>query len=299
MISRYILIALIAFSCESIDSSLGMGYGTLLTPILLFMGYQPLEVVPLVLLSEFITGILSAIMHHKKGNVNLKIGSKAFKVALVLAACSIIGTISAAYLALSVSKTIIKGYIAFLLLGIGISTYLSVNKKLSFSWAKIFFLGTIASFNKGLSGGGYGPLVTGGQVLAGLKSKNAVGITSLSEGLTCLIGVLSYFLLNSNHLNWYLGLALISGAALSIPVAVNVVKILNEDSFRKVLSLSILTLGLFTFFKTFHYLVVFKNLPLIIVFIIVTIPFAYKLGKKRNYGERKETVKETVKEVIQ
>ena len=40
-----------AFICEYMDSTLGMGYGTTLTPILLMMGYNPLQIVPVVLIS--------------------------------------------------------------------------------------------------------------------------------------------------------------------------------------------------------------------------------------------------------
>jgi len=62
-----IKIALIAFLAEYVDSSLGMGYGTILTPVLLLMGFKPLEVVPAVLLSEFATGLLAGFTHHKLG----------------------------------------------------------------------------------------------------------------------------------------------------------------------------------------------------------------------------------------
>jgi len=50
MDDKLILLMPLAFVCEFIDSSLGMGYGTSLTPILLLMGFHPLQVVPAVLL---------------------------------------------------------------------------------------------------------------------------------------------------------------------------------------------------------------------------------------------------------
>ncbi|MBA3064617.1 sulfite exporter TauE/SafE family protein, partial [Candidatus Woesearchaeota archaeon] len=67
-----ITIAIIAFFAEYIDSTLGMGYGTILTPLLLLFGFNPLQVVPAVLLSELITGLLAGFTHHKAGNVNFK-----------------------------------------------------------------------------------------------------------------------------------------------------------------------------------------------------------------------------------
>jgi len=41
---------------------------------------------------------------------------------------------------------------------------ITINRNYRFSWKKITVLGLIASFNKGISGGGYGPVVTGGQL---------------------------------------------------------------------------------------------------------------------------------------
>ena len=46
----------LAFFCEFVDSSLGMGFGTILSPVLLLMGFEALDVVPAVLFSECITG---------------------------------------------------------------------------------------------------------------------------------------------------------------------------------------------------------------------------------------------------
>ena len=42
-------IVLLAFFCELVDSTLGMGYGTTLTPLLLAVGYEPIAIVPAVL----------------------------------------------------------------------------------------------------------------------------------------------------------------------------------------------------------------------------------------------------------
>ncbi len=279
---NYLLVALVAFFCETVDSSLGMGYGTILTPVLLLAGYEPLEIVPLILFSEFITGILAAGLHHKKGNVKFTRDSKESKVALTLALCSIIGTISAVFISLSIPRVVVKGYIAFLLLIIGSTNMISFNKEHQFSWKKISMLGIVASFNKGLSGGGYGPVVTGGQLLSGLNGKSAVAITSLAEGLTCLVGVVSYLFLNQGFIDWYLGLALIGGALCSIPISVNVVKIISEIKLRIILTGMVFTLGLLTFVKTFSSLIRPENLPLVIVTVLITIPFGYVWGN--NHG---------------
>lgn len=66
-----IVIVIIAFFCEFIDSSLGMGYGTTLTPLLLLFGYEAIQIVPAVLLSEFITGKCSTGFHLLFRNMTL------------------------------------------------------------------------------------------------------------------------------------------------------------------------------------------------------------------------------------
>ena len=78
-----IVIIVLAFVCEYIDSSLGMGYGTTLTPLLLIMGYNPLQIVPAILLSELFTGLSAAFFHHKLKNSNFKIGALDLKVAII------------------------------------------------------------------------------------------------------------------------------------------------------------------------------------------------------------------------
>ena len=127
-----IIIIVIAFFSEYIDSSLGMGYGTTLTPLLLLMGYEPLQVVPSVLLSELITGLLAGFTHHAIGNVNfkpktmnikkiylslknigvlnsIKLGlPPSLKVVIVIASCSVIGTIAAVFLAINLPKFYLK-----------------------------------------------------------------------------------------------------------------------------------------------------------------------------------------------
>lgn len=53
----FVSLIILAFFCELIDSTLGMGYGTTLTPVLMIIGFGPLAIIPCVLLSELITGI--------------------------------------------------------------------------------------------------------------------------------------------------------------------------------------------------------------------------------------------------
>jgi len=268
-----ILIVLIAFICEYTDSTLGMGYGTALTPILILFGFKPLQIVPVVLLSELITGLLAAFFHHREGNVNLKPKTtnlaiiirklkslgyiesfnrgipKHLKVALLLAICSIVGTVAAVFLAINIPKLWLNLYIGFLVLSMGIIILIFFNKNFNFSWKKIVGLGLLASFNKGMSGGGYGPLVTSGQILSGVEGKSAIGITSLAEGLTCAVGVITYILTSKNPIDWKLAPYVIIGAVLSVPFSAISIKKVTEKKIKIAVAVVTIILGIFTIIK--------------------------------------------------
>lgn len=246
----FLVIVLLAFLCEFVDSTLGMGYGTALTPVLLLVGFGPLAIVPCVLLSELITGITAGLVHHKVGNVSFKRGSIHLKIALVLASCSIIGATLAVFIAINIPKIWLNTYIGLMVLGMGIIILLTLNKDFRFSWKKIIGLGSIAAFNKGMSGGGYGPVVTGGQILSGIQGNNAVGITSLAEGLTCVVGVI-IFIASPVTINWGLAPSLIIGALLSVPFAAFVVKKMPTRTLKITIGLITLVLGLITILKLF------------------------------------------------
>jgi uncharacterized membrane protein YfcA len=185
----------LALVAEYVDSTLGMGYGTSLTPILLLFGYSPAQVVPAVLLSELVTGLLAASMHHSVGNVDFRRGSKDRRVALVLSLMSLIGAVAAVFLAVRLPIKAIKLYIATIVIVMGLLILLRRRRSLPFSWRRLVAIGSIAAFNKGISGGGYGPLVTAGQIVSGVGTKNAIGITSLAEGITCAVGAVTFLFL--------------------------------------------------------------------------------------------------------
>lgn len=268
-----VIVTVIAFVAEYVDATLGMGYGTTITPVLLLVGFDPLQVIPAILLSEFITGILAGFTHHSVGNVDFKpktmnvkrifnalkqYGVKEtfdrgvplhLKITLLIVCCSVIGTAFAVFIAVRISKFYLQLYIGLLVFVIGLVILLTLNKHYKFSWNKVAFLSMIASFNKGMSGGGYGPVVTGGQLLAGVDGKNAIGITSLAEGLTCLVGVIAY-LTTQNKIDWSLAPYLVIGAVLSVPISAVTVKRIATGKLRAGIGVLTLLLGIVTLYKT-------------------------------------------------
>ena len=239
-------LVVLAFVCEYVDSTLGMGYGTSLTPILLLLGFGTKQSVPAVLLSEFAAGMLAGGLHHGLGNVRFARGSRALRVALVLAACSVVGTLAAVYVALSVPDWVVKTYIGVLVLAIGVYLLVSLGKTFRFSWPKVVGLGILAAFNKGISGGGYGPLVCGGQVVSGVEAKSAIAITSLAEGLVCLVGVLLYLFTGNGGIDWGMAPSLVLGAVLSTPLATLTVKRVPMRRMRGAIAVGVTALGVYT-----------------------------------------------------
>ncbi|MCK4660903.1 MAG: sulfite exporter TauE/SafE family protein [Phycisphaerae bacterium] len=241
-------IFLAALFCEYIDSSLGMGYGTTLTPLLLLAGFEPLQVVPAVLLSEFITGFSAALLHHRDGNIDLLRDRKVQSVALSLGGLSVCGAVAAVTLALHIPKFWLTAIIATIIVSVGVVILATVRRRLAYRRSHMLVLGAVAAFNKGLSGGGYGPLVTGGQVVSGIAPKQAVAITSLAEGLTCLVGLTAYMVMRGN-LDWALAVPLTVGAMLSVPMATLTVRRLPEAFMRASVGVVTCFLGLLAFIK--------------------------------------------------
>lgn len=79
----------LCFACELVDSGLGMDYGTLLSPTLLMLGYQPQDIVPTTWFSELLSGFTASFFHNEIKNVELGARGKDFCPAVILAAGSL------------------------------------------------------------------------------------------------------------------------------------------------------------------------------------------------------------------
>ncbi|HTY44466.1 MAG TPA: sulfite exporter TauE/SafE family protein [Patescibacteria group bacterium] len=243
-----VAVGIVAFISEYLDSGLGMGYGTALAPILILMGYSPLRVVPAILISQLVTDIAACISHQLACNVDLKIKSQDFRIAFVLGLISSVGVVLSVLLALKIPKWIMTLYIGLLVFFMGALILATVNRPMRFSWRKIMSISFLAAFNKGISGGGYGPLVMGGQMLSGVCAKNAVGITAFSEAVTCLVGFIVYLVLGRN-IDWRLTGLLIVCATGAVPIAALTVKNVNSQRLKKYVGILIAVLGLLTLLK--------------------------------------------------
>ncbi len=263
----YILFAFLALVCEYVDSSMGGGYGTILVPVLLAFNIDRYLLIPAVLFTEVWTGFGSAALHHYVGNVNFRIYFKKkdktmknrkmemsddFKISTILASCGIIGGIAAAFIAININEVAMTTYIGVLVVLVGLFVLLKLKWK--FSWWKIIGIGFLAAFNKGLSGGGYGPLVSSGQMIVDRNPRQAVASTSLSEAVVCVASLIIYFTATGTTLTpafGFLVLALLVGAILSVPLAVFTVKYIPIKKLQPIIGATTILLGVFTLIKTY------------------------------------------------
>lgn len=269
-----LFIIVISFFCEYMDATLGMGYGTTLAPIFLLMGFTPGQIVPAILVSQLICGLLASFFHHIEGNVNfcptnrdalhlqdlsrpmtyLNNVRRSFpmhlKVALLFGICSTFGAVVAVFVAVNIPVFWLKMYIGILVLAMGILILVMFNRKITFSYWKVSVLGLLAAFNKGLSGGGYGPIITAGQILSGVKGKNAIGITAMSEGITCTVGVVMYLLIGGKETDWLLTPWIVLGAVFSVPLCAKSVKFFSEHKLKTAIATLTILLGSWSIYKT-------------------------------------------------
>ncbi|MCJ7816407.1 MAG: TSUP family transporter [Candidatus Aenigmarchaeota archaeon] len=180
-------IAILAWILECIDSATGQFFGTLGSPILILIGFSPAIVVPSILLSQAMGGIIATYFHNKYKNADFS-NTKTLdiKKVYIVVICGIIGVIIGAMLGLKVSKDVLTTFIGVVVLSMGIVIISGVRIK--FTWPRMMVLGTVAGGLKVTSGGGYGPTMTGGQVIISSEGKNAIGVTDFAEFPICLAG---------------------------------------------------------------------------------------------------------------
>ncbi len=263
----FILITFSAYIMEIIDAGLGMGYGTVLSPFLIALGYDPLIVVPSILLSQAMGGFIASLFHQKYQNVDFKPAStnitkimqslkkigfvesfkkgftKDFKIMLSITILGIIATIFGASAAIKIPKSFLTAYIGILVLAIGI--LLLWGKSFIFSWKKMMGVGLLASFNKGISGGGFGPVTTGGQVIAGNEHKSSIGCTTLAEAPICIAGFITYLLLKGLP-SYDLLIMTCIGAMIGAPIGALLTKKINTTKLKCILGILMIILGALT-----------------------------------------------------
>jgi uncharacterized membrane protein YfcA len=245
---------LLSLIAAFLDAAIGIGYGTLLTPLLILLNLPPFEVISAVLLAQIIAAIITALSYHLHGNVNFTATSDDTKIAFILSIAGILGAILAVTIFLNffiAHPDLLQIYIgiAFILIGIMVLTKITWR----ITTGRIFTIGLIAALNKGISAGGYTPIVAGGQMLHGRNGKQAIGTSMVSETFTSLTAVLLYITFGHlilDPLFIQLALPLVLSTFIATPLASYFVKRTPIHRMTHLIGSTIIILGIFTFIKT-------------------------------------------------
>lgn len=237
----FLFLCTLAFLCELIDSSIGMGYGTILSPLLIVLGFATFDSVPAILISQMVGGAIAARQHHVLGNAHFKrihrqlqpdterifsfwkLWTRAVefwnelssdgKAVLIISTLGIFASLGASYIGTRIiDKKVLEVIIAIVVLVMAL--LISLDVKFEYTTRKMFLLGLVSAGFKGLSGGGFGPLVTAMQKVMGKGLGAAVGVTTFSEVLICLVAFFGH-LFYGNIQRWDLVAALCIGSALA------------------------------------------------------------------------------------
>jgi uncharacterized membrane protein YfcA len=133
---------------------------------------------------------------------------------------------------------------------VGLFILIRQNRKDAFSWKSLIAIGLLGGFNKGISGGAYVVLATGGQIIIGRSTKSSLGSTTMAVTIVCATGFLSYILLGGG-IHWVLIAATTVGSTIAAPFAALTVKRVATPKLKLVIGLATTILGFIILIRNF------------------------------------------------
>lgn len=247
---RLLPLLALSFCSGMIDLSLGMGYGFTVTPVMLMLGFTPQEAVPAVLISSFVGGVSSSVWNHRLHNVDFNFKSQAFRIAAFTSGLGVLGAIVGVFISFNLPVRIVGLYIGLLVLASGTLVIVSKSLVSEFSWSKMMVISLIGSLNKGLTGSGFGPVITTGAMLSGIDEKASVSIQALSESSVSLVGFLAYLLMQGS-VNYQVAATMSLGVLLASPLAARIISSIDGKILRMFVGVLALIIGSYTLWKYF------------------------------------------------
>lgn len=193
---------------------------------------------------------MSPFFNHRFKNADFNIKSPHLKIVLFIGLLGALGSFIGAIAATNISDFVLTLYTGILIVALGLLLLLNKKRTTSFSWYKVIGLGVFGSFNKGMSGAGFGPIVTTGMIMMKIDEKVAVSIQSFSELFVSLAGSLTFFFL-STQMEWSLILSLVIGVVLATPIAALIVQKTNNEKLRWAIAFATVILGMLTLLTLF------------------------------------------------
>ena len=237
-----LIIFIAALICEFIDSHLGGGFGTILTPLFLIFGFPRLTIVNSILVSEIVTGFEGGGVYHSFKKVD-------WKAAGALSVTAVIGILIAVIISIEVPSFIIKLYIGILVVALGILMLLKLKCK-TYKTRNSFMIGGLIGFNKALTGGGFGPIAVAGLCTSGLETKKSLGTTLIAEGITCTVSLLLYYIVGQLTLVISFLIPLTFGAVIGAYLGANYTKKTSDNGITTKAGITISLLGILVLLQT-------------------------------------------------
>jgi hypothetical protein len=217
-----VLLSLVGFGAQLINSSLGMGYGVSSTTFLLALGTTPALASATVNFSQVGSQLVSGVAHWRFGNVDWRV---VWRIGLPGAVGAFLGAAFLSWLSTEVAGPMMSG----ILLGLGIYILVrftlrgtprgSLGKPLRSRF--LAPLGLVGGFLNSTGGGGWGPVGTSALLASGrLEPRKVIGSISAAEFAVVVAGSAGFVIglgLAGINLPWVA--VMLAGGVVAAPIA--------------------------------------------------------------------------------
>ncbi len=245
-LNTFLLMLLTGFIAQMIDGSMGLGYGTISTTILLAIGVPPAIVSSRVHSARVFSSGVSGYSHNRYGNINKKL----FRT---IVWPGVIGAIIGAALAVFAQKynlswvciplSIYTTYLGYYIIRKAFNNRKQTDKVKRAGW-----LAAVGGFMDAFAGGGWGALVTSTLISKRKSPRYVVGSVCLAEFFVVFASAVTFFIL-LKHLPILEVLGLIMGGVIAGPIAAKLVGKIPIKTMYLLVGLVVVLTSLFTLYK--------------------------------------------------
>lgn len=234
----FIFFIFIGFTAQLIDSSLGMGFGTLSSSLLLAFGFPPSAVSATIHTAEIFSGGGSAFSHYKLGNIDRELLKKLIPTAAL-------GALLGSVLMIYFPANNLKYYLAVYFLVMGIIVLLKAINKHAIAALKIKrrLLGFFGGFFDAFCGAGWGEFVSSGLLIRGQDTRSAVGTLNTAEFLITII-ISAAFMVSGGFIHWEAVAGVSLGGLMAAPLGAWACKKLPADILMAAVGITIIILSI-------------------------------------------------------
>jgi uncharacterized membrane protein YfcA len=244
---EFLVFFAIGVFAQLVDGTLGMGYGATSTSFLLAYGVPPVVSSTGVHVAEMFTTGVSAISHHRFGNINKKLVRH-------LLIPGVLGSITGAYLLSDViNGEDIKPFIAVYMILLAIIIIRKALKKsiIKKKTKKLGILAAFGGFMDAVGGGGWGPIVTSTLLGRGRNPRYTIGSVNAAEFAVSFASGITFMLFGGIH-GWQVIIGLILGGVIAAPLGAYLVNKIKRKPMMIAVGILIILLSLKTLSKLLY-----------------------------------------------